>query len=67
MRAPGGEKDGEEFALLPCGRRSRSGQGLPIGLMSQTTRKPATKTATAIRRGPCQLAGGWAVGGDIGP
>src|SRR5204863_638343 len=57
VRAPGGEKDGDELAVLPGGRLARSGHGLPIGLTSQTTRKPATQTATAIRTGPCHPGG----------
>jgi hypothetical protein len=57
VREPGGDSDGDELALLPAGRLDRYGHGLPIGLTSQTTRKPATNTAIAARSGPRQLDG----------
>ena len=62
VRVSGGENDGDDVAVLPCGRRSRSGHGLPIGLTSQTASSPTTSTATARRSGPCTPAGGEADG-----
>ena len=57
VRVSGGENDGDEDALLPCGRRPRSGHGSPIGLTSQTASRPRTRIAAASRRGPRTRAG----------